>query len=210
MARFLIPAVALSLTLGSGLVQGYWTGRWDAADQAEASAALLRQMPLQLGDWKGQELPADPAEVGKASAYLYRRYVNQRNGTAVTLILASGRPGPISIHTPDVCYAASGYEMRRSQLFAPLPDATAQFKAAHFVKTRSAGQTHLRVCWSWNAGGPWAVPDNPRLAYAGYPVLYKLHMVREMASANEPLEEDPGMDLLRGLLAEFQKIVAVK
>jgi Protein of unknown function (DUF3485) len=213
MARFLIPAMALSAIVVSGAVHGYWTGRWDSADKAEASAALLRQLPAQLGDWQGQDLPVDPAEVGKVSAYLYRRYVNQRNGASVAVILASGRPGPVSIHTPDVCYTASGYESARCQVITPGLDPSlpaGEFKTAHFVKTKSAGQTHLRVFWAWNAGAAWSVPENPRLAFAGYPVLYKLHMVRDMASASEPLEEDPCMDLLRQLVAAFHKSVISK
>jgi len=213
MTRILIPVLAISAVVGSGLVQGYWTGRWDGADKAEASAALLRQLPLKIGDWQGQEMPVDPREIGKVSAYLYRRYVNQRSGAMVAVILASGRPGPVSIHTPDVCYTASGYESARWQVIAPALDSStppAEFKTAHFTKTKSAGQTHVRVFWAWNAGGTWTVPDNPRLAFAGYPVLYKLHMVRDMASANESIEEDPGMDLLRLMLAEFHKSVVLK
>src|SRR5579871_6676780 len=98
MGRLLVPALAIVAIVCSGVVQGYWTGRWDSADKAEQSAALLRQLPLNLGDWQGQDLPVDPAEVGKVSAYLYRRYVNQRNGASVAVVLASGRPGPVSIH----------------------------------------------------------------------------------------------------------------
>jgi hypothetical protein len=213
MARLVVPALAISAILLTGAVHGYWTGRWDGADKAEASAALLRQLPVQLGDWQGQDLSVDPAEIGKVSAYLYRRYVNQRTGASVAVILASGRPGPVSIHTPDVCYTAGGYESAHWQVITPALDPSlpgAQFKTAHFVKTKSAGQTHLRVLWAWNAGGAWSVPENPRLAFAVYPVLYKLHMVRDMASAGEPLEEDPCMDLLRVLVPAFHKSVLSK
>jgi hypothetical protein len=213
MTRFLVPVVAILAVVGSGLVQGYWTGRWEGTDQAETSAVLLRQLPLDLGDWHGQDQTVDPREIGKVSAYLYRRYVNQRSGAVVAVILASGRPGPVSIHTPDVCYVASGYETAPWQVFAPALDPkipSAEFKTAHFVKTKSAGQTHVRVFWAWNAAGRWTVPDNPRLAFAGFPILYKLHMVREMASSNEPLEEDPAVDLLRLLLAEFHNSIGSK
>src|SRR5437588_276131 len=150
MSRVLISVLALAAVIGSGVVQGYWTGRWDGADQAEASAALLRQLPLELGDWKGQELPVDPREAGKVSAYLYRRYFHQRSGAVVSVILASGRPGPVSIHTPDVCYVASGYESATWQAYTPALDPSlpaAQFKTAHFIKTKSAGQMHVRVFW---------------------------------------------------------------
>jgi hypothetical protein len=210
MSRPVVVALALSTVIGSGLVHGYWTGRWESAEAAAASAVLLRQLPLSLGDWQGLDLPTNPRDVGKVSAYLYRRYVNQRTGAAVAVILACGRPGPVSIHTPDVCYVASGYRSAEGQLFTPLLDPSlprAEFKTAHFVKTKSAGQTHVRVFWAWNAGGTWTVPDNPRLAFAGHPVLYKLHMAREMPNGNDPLEEDPSVDLLRRLLAEFHKSI---
>jgi hypothetical protein len=213
MSRLLVPAIALVMVIGSGLVHGYWTGRWEGAEAAADAAVLLGQLPLQLGDWQGKDLPTDPRDVGKVSAYLYRRYINQRSGAAVTVILASGRPGPVSIHTPDVCYVASGFAPVEGQAFAPPLDPPlppTEFKTAHFVKTRQTGQTHVRVFWSWNAGGTWTVPDNPRLAFASYPVLYKLHTVREMAGATEPLEEDPSVDLLRLLLAELHKSLASK
>jgi hypothetical protein len=213
MARLLVPAVAISTVLFVGLVHGYWTGRWEDAERAAASAAQLQQLPLNLGDWQGQDLQPDAREASKLSAYLYRRYFNQRTGAIVTVILASGRPGPVSIHTPDVCYVASGYESAQWQTFAPPVDPSiprGEFKTAHFVKTKSAGQTHVRVCWSWNAGGTWSVPDNPRLAFARYPVLYKLHMVREMTGGSEGLEDDPSLELLRVLLVEFHKCVTSK
>jgi hypothetical protein len=213
MTRLVVPIIALAAVLGTGLVHGFWTGRWESGEEAARAGALLRQLPLHLGDWKGQELEPDPREVGHVSGYLYRRYVNQRSGASVAVILASGRPGPVSIHTPDVCYVASGYDSAHWQTFAPPLDRAlppAEFKTAHFVKTKSAGQTHVRVCWSWNAGGTWMVPDNPRLAFAQYPVLYKIHMVRELTSANEPLDDDPSLNLLRLLLTEFHNSVLAK
>jgi Protein of unknown function (DUF3485) len=213
MARFLVPAVALSAVVGSGLVHGYWTGRWEGGEKAAAAAALLRRLPMSLGDWQGQDLDADPGETRQLSASLYRRYVNQRSGATVVLVLASGRPGPVSIHSPDVCYVASGYDAAQGHVFSPKLDAglpRAEFRTAHFVKTKSGGQTHVRVWWSWNAGGTWSVPENPRVTFAAYPVLYKLHAMREMTGANETLDEDPGQDLLRLLLAEFHKSVVMK
>ena len=84
--------------------------------------------------------------------------------------------------------------------------AAAEFKTAVLTKTQAAGQTQLRVLWSWYAAGAWSVPDNPRLAFARQPRLYKLHVVRE--TAGESLDEDPCVDLVRQLLTAFQRQVA--
>ena len=40
---------------------------------------------------------------------VYRRYRNPRTGESVSVLLVCGRGGPISVHTPDVCYAGAGY-----------------------------------------------------------------------------------------------------
>jgi hypothetical protein len=213
MSRYLVPVVALSAVIGSGLVHGYWTGRWEGSEKAVAAAALLGQIPLTLGDWQGHDVDADPAETRQLSAYIYRRYINQRTGAAVVLILASGRPGPVSIHSPDVCYVASGYDEAQGQAYRPRLDdglPRAEFRTAHFVKTKSGSQTHVRVWWSWNAGGTWSVPESPRVAFAAYPVLYKLHLLREMAGANDTPDDDPAHELLRLLLAEFHKSLVLK
>ena len=38
-------------------------------------------------------------------------------GKVVTLFLACGRAGPVCTHTPDVCYAGSGYEVEKPKRF---------------------------------------------------------------------------------------------
>jgi uncharacterized protein DUF3485 len=210
MVRFLPAVAALLAVLVCGVVHGMWTDRW-TRDQADAEAATrLGRLSLTLGDWEGQTLEIEPRLVGDVSGFLYRRYVNQRTGAAVTLSLACGRPGPVAIHTPDVCYVASGYEAGGSGTVTPrlgpgLPPG--EFKTAQFIKTRATEQTHLRVFWSWNAGGAWRVSESPRFAFARYPVLYKLHLVRELSAPDEPLDEDPCIDLMQHLVPELQQSV---
>jgi hypothetical protein len=62
------------------------------------------------------------------------------------------------------------------------------------------------VFWSWNAGGIWQVADSPRLAFARFPVLFKLHLVRELAVPGEPPVDDPCVNLMQLLLPELQKL----
>jgi hypothetical protein len=199
--------VALIAVLVTGVVHGLWTDRWT---DREVIANQLEKVSMTLGEWQGRAREFDASILGPITGCLTRVYVNQRTGATVTMSLVCGRPGPVAIHTPDVCYVASGYEAENSTTFTPFlgPAVPAsEFKTAHFVRTKSAEQSHLRVFWSWNAGGVWTVSDTPRFAFARQPILYKLHLVRELASANEPLNEDPCIDLMQLLLPELERTV---
>jgi hypothetical protein len=208
MVRYLPCIAAVVAVLLTGVVHGVWTDRWSTLEAA--TTARLECLPMTLGDWKGQDVEIDRRFLGPVTGCIHRRYVNQRNGVAVSLTLVSGRPGPVAIHTPDVCYVASGFRPASAEKFVPRLDPSlpaAEFMTAQFVKSKSAEQTNLRVFWSWNADGRWVVADTPRFAFAPYRVLYKLHLVRELAVAGEPLDDDPCVQLMQQLLPELQKTV---
>src|SRR3954453_14809352 len=109
MRRWLPAVVSAALVLATGAVQGFWTGRWDAPGSGPVDTAALDQIPLQLGEWQGQPLELNSREAASYSGVLSRRYVHQRTGQVVSVVLVAGRPGPVSIHSPDYCYPASGY-----------------------------------------------------------------------------------------------------
>jgi len=208
MVRFLPALSAVLAVLITGVVHGVWTDRWTTLEAA--TTPRLEQLPLTLGDWHGQNVEMDKRFLGPVTGCIHRRYVNQRSGVAVSLTLVSGRPGPVAIHTPDVCYVASGFQTASTEKFVPRLDSSvpaAEFMTAQFVKNKSADQTNLRVFWSWNADGRWVVADTPRFAFAPCRVLYKLHLVRELAVASEPLDDDPCVQLMQLLLPELQKTV---
>jgi hypothetical protein len=206
MKQFVPAAGAVALVVLSGVVHGFWTGRWSGAAQADV-AARLDAIALDLGDWQGQKVESNPS-VGMAGV-LDRRYVNRATGRVVTVYLVCGRPGPVAVHTPDVCYGASGYEVTDlgPQTVRPAAGATdgAKMQAVRVVKKKAAEQIAQRVYWSWSAAGTWEVPDNPRLTFARYPLLYKLYLIHDLARSDEPLEDDPCLDLMRQLQPELKK-----
>jgi len=191
----------------TGLVHGFWTNRWAWADETAVPAARLGQVATDLGEWHGEPLEQAPRQMEPISGYLYRRYTNQRTGVVVVVALICGQPGPVSIHTPDVCYGASGYEVAphaKYTLPASGDTPAADFWTSQLRKTQAASQTNLRIFWSWTSSGNWQIADNPRLAFAHLPVLFKLYVIRDLSSSSEPLEDDPSLDLLRQLLPELQ------
>jgi hypothetical protein len=209
MLRILCIVTALGIVISTGLVHGYWTGRWETDDQREQAAMPLEQIAFEIGDWEGRDRePASRAPEPMLGS-IYRSYKNRKTGAVVSMSLIYGRHGPVSIHTPDVCYDASGFRVGEiSRIKAP--GTTAELFTTEVSKKRSDNQTVLRIFWAWNAGGRWQVTDNPRIDYARYPTLYKLYLVRELSAAGEPLDNDPCLELLGVMLPEMQRVLSLR
>lgn len=213
MMRSLSLAAALLLLALSGVVHGLWTGRWGPSPDLAGAAARCQQVPQTLGDWEGRPLEINQTqlEVAEVVGHVARQYVNKHTGQRVSLILICGRPGPISVHTPDVCYAGAGYapvgDMERAGVPAVADGPASEFLTLRFKKPGVAAEP-LRIFWAWSDRGPWRAPENPRLSFARAPVLYKLYVVRALGSPDEPLDGDPCQDFLRVLVPELQKCLS--
>jgi hypothetical protein len=206
MTRILPAAAVVAGLIVCGIVHGLWTDRWAPAVDAAAVAARFDSLPLAVGDWQGEELPVSAREIQGLSGYLARRYVNSQTGDAVTLALMCGPPRVVSVHTPDACYAASGYEVATpGKATPPGPSPHVEFWTTEMVRTRAAEQTRLRIFYAWNAAGDWVASDNPRVAFAGTRALFKLYLLRELPSANGALADDPCFDLFERLQPELQQ-----
>ena len=210
MYRTILLACACVVLVGSGVVHGLWTDRWaEPADLSDA-AARLEQLPTTIGAWQGSnvEMEKDP-NTGMAGM-IARRYVNAANGKVVTILLGCGRSGPVCTHTPEVCYAGSGYEVEKPRRFH-LPTKTAEtapeFWTARFVRERTTGKTHLRIFWSWHGAEGWKVADNPRLSFAGEKLLYKMYLIREMVQRDEPIEGDACVEFMQELLPSIRQTI---
>jgi hypothetical protein len=211
MVRTLTNLAALSLILGSGFVSGLWTNRWGSSQELKTAADRLQHVPTAFGDWTGQAMVLDPQEVRDSDieGYLAWRYVNRIDGGNVLVLLICGLPGPVAVHTPDVCYPGAGYEqsgpiVTESLDFGRSGD-VAELNTALFRKDRASASLPLRVSWSWNAKGRWRVPANPRLSFAPNASLYKLYVVREMQSTDDQHEKESSRIFLRQFLPELQK-----
>ena len=188
--RSLPWVVALLILFGSGLIQGRLDGRWATSPDLAAAVSRLDRLPRELGTWTGTDGDPDLAtlhRIGLAGGVL-RRYHDSRTGNVVTALLVCGRPGPVSVHTPDVCYAGAGYAMS-----APPTEAIPGFLAAKMVRSSAAGTDRLQVYWSWNGGSQWEAPANPRLTFGARPYLYKLYVVRTTTDT-EALGNGPGAE----------------
>src|SRR5262245_30203129 len=142
MPRILPLLVGLVVVLFAGLGHGLLTDRWQMSAEPRASAAMLEQVAATLGDWSStpMELPAQSLAIGEIAGYLDRGFVNQQTGAEVATLVVCGRPGPISQHPPDICYAGEGYVLERKERRTFAIDglkAPAEFWVGRFRKTEA-------------------------------------------------------------------------
>jgi hypothetical protein len=202
-----IPVVlGVAAVIACGVVHGYWTDRWNPATETHEAAARLNDLPLTIGDWEGQVIDAKPSPAaGPVAGMIQRRYVQRDTGDTVVIALVCGRPGPVSIHTPDVCYGASGYNVG-PRTRKTIAGSDAEFWCADAIKTQAAEETQLRLYWGWSAGSGWKAADDARQMFPRVPVLHKLYVIRELnGAAAKDGDGEPCQRFLQVLLPELDR-----
>jgi len=209
-----LPLLAGAIVLLlSGVVHGLWIDRWTQSAALDELTGRLADLPTKIGTWEGQPVELDPRQlaISEAAGHLSRRYVQRRTGAEVSIVVLCGRPGPLSVHQPDVCYTGSGYQQagRKEKWEAPADSAArgTSFWTARFVRP-GADPAPLRVFWAWSAAGDWTAADKPRITFGRMPALCKLYVVRRMARPDEPLNQDPSRAFLELLVPTLRQTLA--
>jgi Protein of unknown function (DUF3485) len=216
MRRIVFLTLATMLLLLDGLVYGRWTDRWGNSQVVEDSVARLEQVPLTVGDWQGKPLPAPDNQAKRAgcAGLCVWRYERRLDGATVNVMLACGRPGPLAVHTPDICYGGAGYT--QSEAAAPYTAKTAggaappEFWTAKFSKQDAPVPLNLRLFWSWHTRAGWQVARNPRLEFAAEPALYKLYVIHEMDGLDDRRDDAICADFITAFLPALQQALAAE
>jgi exosortase len=210
------PAIPLllgaSLILAAGLLQGRWTNRWSVPRELGLAVSRLARVPMTLGAWKGRAETVESRVISAAEleGAVFRRYENSQTGHRINLLVVCGRPGPVSAHSPDICYPGAGYEMSRSQILkVPLSpaagDASPEFLRGDFFRSGAVPPDHLVIMWSWSTTGAWRAPEHARFAFAAEPFLYKIYVSYRQAGPAAESEEGFVVDFLRQLMPALQQ-----
>lgn len=202
MIRKIWPVLAAGCVLiAAAAAHGLRTDRWGASPDLAAAAARLDSLPLKVGDWDGVsvDLPPEQVKAARAAGIIARRYTNRYTQAEVTVLILCGRPGPISIHTPDVCYQGAGFVMGPNRA-EPLADGHTAW-VADFKKVGPQPVT-LRIRWAWCTGQSWVASGSPRMEFARAPVLYKMYVVRSVP-AGDKSDKQPDNELELSFVNEF-------
>lgn len=215
--RVMPALVAAVLLFGGGIVHGTLTHRWQSVARTNGPESRLHLVPQTIGDWDSQDATISAAERQMAGLThdLTRTYTNRRTGDAVTIVLMSGPTGPVAVHPPTACYRGAGYQQSgatRTTVIDLAKDGGTRhvFAIADFYQPTRPEQTQPRIYWAWTTNGMWSVPESPRLAFAGSPVLFKLYVTCERPLGSQKAQATPIDDFLRLLLVEIQQQVFAK
>lgn len=219
MLRHLPLALAIGLVLGTGAVRGLWTNRWSASQDVHRAVARLALVPNKVGPWEGIDQPFDLKEVRAAGieGAASRRYTNAETGQVVDLLIVCGTPGPIAVHTPDVCYGGSGYAVLSEDVRNIEPGGH-EFRRLRMTKPDAVVPEYLDVNYAWSsADGHWQAPspDRSRFVFAGGRFLDKLYAIRSVppaeAAGDRPDDQgetpDPALEFLKALLPALKGTV---
>jgi hypothetical protein len=207
-------AAAVLVLLLAGLFQRSWTDSGNTAPALASAADKIEQVPLTLGPWRGQPVAMDAADMAAAgyAGCVLRRYEDSSTGNVLSMLLVCGRPGPVSVHTPEACYGGAGYERVADPVQVKVAALTsaepAVFWQADFVKPKQASARRIRIYWAWHGGERWQAVENPRLTFMNRAVLYKLYVVCEVTAGDDAKKSAACTDYMKCLLPELQKLLA--
>ena len=178
-----VPIILGVLALiGLTVAEARMSGRFQGSNMTEEQfVALLKNVPEDIGDWHGDDLPVDEQvkKTAGARGYVSRSYKNSITGEVVTIWLIVGHAKDVMRHTPDVCYPSSGFTTRAPenslQSFVFDGKNMGDFYTNTFVKEDGTGRQLIRVFWSWfkpNDEGTveWKAPKIVRLEFGNAPL----------------------------------------
>jgi hypothetical protein len=203
-----LALAAAALLVAAAVVHGNRTDRWGTpADLADA-VDRLQSVPLAVGDWDGvaTELPADQVAAANVAGYVSRKFTHRYDRTEVNLLILCGRPGPVAVHPPEVCYGANGFTMGPVRAEAIGADQT--LWQTDFTRGTGAVVEKIRVRWAWNDGRGWAASGSPRTDFARSPLLYKMYLVRPLPAKADEAAPAHELDLLKQLLPALQAVTS--
>jgi hypothetical protein len=203
--------VFIIATVISGLLLGHASDRWGASSDALAAEhSLNRPLPNRVGNWrmrKEQTLEQDVLKLLRCKSYLARVYEHDQTGDLVTITVLVGPAGPLSVHTPEICYSSRDYVISKTRNKYVVDDNSGKHHEFWDValKARDAETSTQRVLYGWASGDIWNASEHPRFAYAGAPYLYKLQLAARSQDGAQLEGFDMCQDFLRSFLVQLQE-----
>lgn len=205
MNRAIVPLVlAVVLIAATTVVEGvFLRDRWgEPGVEAAELGKRFAKVPKKIGNWTGIDLPVeeDVQERSGAVNFVSRRYTNSENGQFVDLWLIIGHSRDIIRHTPDICYASSGFHQQGSVLRHTVyydDDKEARFFTSKFQKEDELVRRMDRVFWAWNHPDieKWDAPEKPRYHYGmATRTLYKMYFTSSVRSDEDTVDESPAAE----------------
>lgn len=197
---------AIVLTVLTGVVYGRWTQRWGPPPDLQAAATRV-DLPRQIGNWQfleEQPLADEIVRTLECVGHVNRVYVDKSSGAKVNVAVLVGPPGPISVHTPEICYSSRAYEIAtsRQKAFFKRPGGESHALWSTTFKSKNAGAEQLRVYYGWSVGERWIASQSPRFEFGGRTLLYKIQLATLVAPSDDKAK-DPCKSFMDALIESY-------
>lgn len=219
MKKILLPvAVVVVMMAVCTVLQGRWSERWGAPATPLLNewTSRLDQVPLEFGDWEGQEVAGNPEQLKASGAVggVGRAYKNRETGETVSVFLVCGTSRKVTAHTPDKCYVAAGFRMGpinpdTVELDAGNTD-VAQFFTAPFQKNEEIESQRIRILWGWSADGKWIAPGTGtthKIPLSRYPALFKLYVFGDCKEMEQSVQETACDEFVRDFIPVLNQVL---
>ena len=205
--------VAIFLTLVSGVLHGRFSQRFSRSQALDDAAERLKQLPTEFGPWRlesRKELSESAQAMLECAGYVHGTYVNGTSGHLITLAVIVGPHGPISVHTPEICFPSRNYKQQSDRERVDLETDGSLADAFWAVTFRSTTlDSHLlRSYYAWNMGDKWQAPESARLTFSGEPFLYKVQLAFKAPPGTNLDTHDACLQFLRDFVPVFRSTVA--
>ena len=179
------------VTLATGVVTGTLGNRWQRPHDLSAVAKSLEKITAtpQVGPWHLKETSRLGPEIAKllhTSGDISCKYVNDQTGDMVDLVVLIGETGPLSTHSPEVCYSSREYQVVSEPESQKIESAAgpAEFLSMTLSSDGLDGSL-LRVWYAWHNGAQWLAPRNARIALRAEPFLYKIQIATYLTGLDD-------------------------
>jgi hypothetical protein len=212
-ARLAIVAAILSASGGTRLWQERRVER--TLERGRVSPFPLADLPMTIGPWEGRarELDRRIVQGSGSTDIVTRRYVNQRTGVGLDVVVLYGPTSDMFIHIPELCYPAAGY--------APLPGVadraidiegtaarTAPFRSLAFTKGEGGLADSQEVYYSLWYDGRWTTQSTSPRASQRIPGMYKVQVSRPITGRERRDLDNPCEPFLASLVGEIEARMA--
>lgn len=197
--------IAFALIIGGGVVQGIQSERWGTSKSVIEAAERLQAIPTTFSDWQSEEVEMSEREleIAEAVGNFSRRYKNEATGESVSVMILCGKPGPISVHPPTVCFIGAGWGLVGTPEQTGFSFSDATFWQGKFTRRTQGRQVNMNTIWAWNSDGRWLARENPRIETAGNPFLYKMYI----STVDLQLNDGTRSETTQSFCEEFLPIV---
>jgi hypothetical protein len=196
--------VAAGVTIACGILNGRLTHRWGPSTDMRSAAERLDAIPDHFGSWRlhhSEKMGQTVIDMLQCAGYVFRTYVDTCTGEQVRVAILLGPPGPIAVHTPEICFSSRDYHQEALRRRVAVPGAEGGDDAFWAVTFRANDlqRQSLRIYYGWTTGGKWEAAESPRYGFAGSPYLYKIQLATFVPSWARTETQDP----CRRFLADF-------